>query len=71
MLKIQNINKKHNYSPLDKTYRFTLLAIVLNSDQEVIPCAEHSQIKRDIEYEGRRGHLEIVLRVVSSPDPIP
>ena len=42
-------------------YPFTLLATVLNSDQEVIPCAKHSQIKREIEYEGIREHLEMAL----------
>jgi len=42
-------------------YPFTLLATVLNSDQEVISCAEHSQIKKEIEYEGIREHLEIAL----------
>ncbi len=42
-------------------YPFTLLATVLNSDQELIPCAEHSQIKKEIEYEGIREHLEMTL----------
>jgi len=28
----------------------------------VIPCAEHSQIKREIECEGTREHLEMALR---------
>ena len=42
-------------------YPFTLLATVLNDNQEIIPCAEHSQIKREIEYEGIREHLEMGL----------
>jgi len=42
-------------------YPFTLLATVLNNNQEVIPCAEHSQIKKEIEYEGIREHLEMAL----------
>jgi REP element-mobilizing transposase RayT len=42
-------------------YPFTLLATVLNGDLEVIPCAEHSQIKKEIEYEGIREHLEVAL----------
>jgi DNA-binding NarL/FixJ family response regulator len=27
----------------------------------VIPCAEHSQIKKEIEYKGIREHLEVAL----------
>jgi hypothetical protein len=27
----------------------------------VISCAEHSQIKKEIEYEGIREHLEMVM----------
>ena len=42
-------------------YPFTLLATVLNDNQEIIPCVEHSQIKREIEYEGIREHLEMGL----------
>jgi len=42
-------------------YPFTLLATVLNDNQEVIPCAKHSQIKKEIEYEGIREHLEMAL----------
>ncbi len=42
-------------------YPFTLLATVLNSNQKVIPCVKHSQLKREIEYEGIREHLEMVL----------
>jgi len=42
-------------------YPFTLLATVLNSDKEVIPCAKHSKIKKEIEHEGIREHLEIAL----------
>ena len=37
------------------------MATVLNDNQEIIPCAEHSQIKREIEYEGIREHLEMGL----------
>ncbi len=42
-------------------YPFTLLATVLNENQEIIPCAEHSKIKEEIEYEGIREHLEMAL----------
>jgi len=42
-------------------YPFTLLATVLNDNQKVIPCAKHSQIKREIAYEGIREHLEMAL----------
>ena len=42
-------------------YPFTLLATILNSNLEMIPCAEHSKIKQEIEYEGIREHLEMAL----------
>ena len=42
-------------------YPFTLLATVLRDDLEIIPCAKHSQIKKEIEYEGIREHLELPL----------
>ena len=42
-------------------YPFTLLATILNSDQDIIPCAEHSKIKKELEYEGIREHLEMAL----------
>ena len=42
-------------------YPFTLLATVLNSNQKVILCAKHSQLKKEIEYEGIREHLEMAL----------
>ncbi|HHC11315.1 MAG TPA: hypothetical protein ENK79_01615 [Campylobacterales bacterium] len=42
-------------------YPFTLLGTVLNSYLEVIPCAKHSQIKKEIEYEGIREYLEMEL----------
>jgi putative transposase len=42
-------------------YPFTLLATVLNNDKEVIPCAQHSQIKREIKHEGIREYIKIAL----------
>jgi DNA-directed RNA polymerase beta subunit len=33
-------------------YPFTLLATLLNSDQEVIKCAKHSKLKKEYHYEG-------------------
>ena len=42
-------------------YPFTLLATVINSNQKPIECAEHSKLKREIEYEGIREHLEMRL----------
>ena len=42
-------------------YPFTLLATVINSNQEPIECAEHSKLKSEIEYEGIREHLEMAL----------
>ena len=42
-------------------YPFTLLATVINSNQTPIECASHSRLKREIEYEGIREHLEMRL----------
>jgi len=42
-------------------YPFTLLATILNDNQEIIPCALHSKLKKEIEYEGIQEHLEMVL----------
>ena len=33
-------------------YPFTLLATLFNADQKVIPCAQHSKLKKEIHYEG-------------------
>ena len=33
-------------------YPFTLLATILNDNQDIIPCALHSKLKKEIEYEG-------------------
>ena len=42
-------------------YPFTLLATILNDNQDIIPCALHSKLKKEIEYEGIQEHLEMVL----------
>ena len=42
-------------------YPFTLLATVINDNQQVIPCAKHSKLKNEIEYEGIQDQLEIIL----------
>jgi len=42
-------------------YPFTLLATVLNSNQKIIPCAEYSKLKKEINYKGIREHLELAL----------
>ena len=42
-------------------YPFTLLATLLDSEREIIPCAEYSQLRKEIEYEGIREHLEMAL----------
>ena len=42
-------------------YPFTLLVTVLNKNKEVIPCANNSQLKLEIENEGIREHLEVAL----------
>ncbi len=39
-------------------YPFTLLATLLNNHQEVIPCAEHSKLKKEYYYEGIQELLE-------------
>ncbi len=42
-------------------YPFTLLATVINNKQKVIPCAKHSKLKNEIEYDGIQEQLEIIL----------
>jgi len=42
-------------------YNFTLLATLLNPKLDVIDCAKHSQLKRDIDKEGFLQHLELSL----------
>ena len=37
------------------------MATVINSNQTPIECASHSRLKREIEYEGIREHLEMRL----------
>ena len=62
-------------------YPFTLLFTLLNKNTKVIPCAEHSKLKKEINYKGIQEHLEMALskdelkelkvrqNKVSSPDP--
>jgi rRNA-processing protein FCF1 len=38
-------------------YPFTLLATVLNNNQEVILCANNSQLKQEIENKGIKKYL--------------
>jgi len=42
-------------------YPFTLVATIINPNQEVIKCAKHSKLKNEIEYEGIQEHLEMTL----------
>ena len=42
-------------------YPFTLLATILNDNQDIIPCALHSKLKKEIEYEEIQEYLEMVL----------
>ena len=42
-------------------YPFTLVATIINSNQEVIECAKHSKLKQEIEYEGIQEYLEIAF----------
>ena len=42
-------------------YPFTLLATLINTNQETIECAKHSKLKSEIEYEGIQEHLEMTL----------
>jgi len=42
-------------------YPFTLLFTLLNKNAKVIPCAEHSKLKKEINYKGIQEHLEIAL----------
>ena len=39
-------------------YQYTLLATMLNHDQEIIPCAKHSKLKKEYHYEGIQELLE-------------
>jgi putative transposase len=42
-------------------YSFTLLATLLNPKLDVIDCAKHSQLKKDIDKEGFLQHLELSI----------
>ena len=42
-------------------YPFTLLATLLNSNQKIIPCAEHSKLKKELHLEGIQEHLAKAL----------
>jgi REP element-mobilizing transposase RayT len=42
-------------------YPFTLLASIVNKNQEVIECAKYSKLKSEIEQEGIQEHLEMAL----------
>jgi REP element-mobilizing transposase RayT len=42
-------------------YPFTLLATLLNKDQEIIFCAKHSKLKKEFHYEGIQELLETPL----------
>ena len=42
-------------------YPFTLLATLLNKREEVIPCAQHSKLKKEFHYEGIQELLETTL----------
>jgi hypothetical protein len=42
-------------------YPFTLLATLLNSNVEVIPCAKHSKLKKELHHEGIQELLETQL----------
>lgn len=39
-------------------YPFSLLATLLNKDQEIIPCAKHSKLKKEYHYEGIQELLQ-------------
>ncbi len=39
-------------------YPFTLLATILNKEQDVISCAKHSKLKKEYHYEGMQELLE-------------
>lgn len=43
------------------TYKFTMLATLLNPELQVIECAQHSQLKELISEEGILEHLELEL----------
>ena len=49
---------KAKMSQIVGEYPFTLLATLLNNDQEVIKCAEHSKLKKEYHYEGIQELLE-------------
>ena len=42
-------------------YPFTLVASIININQEVIECAKYSKLKSEIEHEGIQEHLEMAL----------
>ena len=42
-------------------YRYTLLAMLLNTKLDIIKCASHSRIKRDLEGEGFLELIELAL----------
>lgn len=58
---IEHIPTKARISKQVGEYPFTLLASVLNDNQEVIPCAKNSKILKEINYEGMRERLELAL----------
>ena len=37
------------------------MATILDENQEVISCAKHSKLKKEIEHEGMQEHLEMAL----------
>ncbi len=42
-------------------YPFTLLATLLNANQEIIPCAQHSKLKKELHHKGIQEHLAKAL----------
>jgi predicted nucleic acid-binding protein len=42
-------------------YPFTLLATILNKEQNIISCAKHSKLKKEYHYEGIQELLETPL----------
>ena len=49
---------KARMSKIIGEYHFTLLATLLNNDQKVIKCAEHSKLKKEYHYKGIQELLE-------------
>ena len=49
-------------------YPFTLLATLLNKEQEVISCAKHSKLKKEYHYEGIQELLEKPLNTKEQKD---